>query len=764
MSAQDQGESGSEAAAPHDANRVQTVEAPIQGRYPLVLMVKGHRVHCMSKFAEDVAQRVNSQTFQPGDVQGFVRDDKTGTLILARCIFGDSTDWGVILKHWKQKDQHAAAFLNEYGAAALERFVKEHDCEIVLVPVLGHNEKHSSGVLLEWLDTIVKGKPNVQVDAKILSHDTPIGKPPHKKPDERHDFHEALPPEVNRQQLAGHRDKLVVVVATNYFTHAKLNSTLKVLAAAADGLNIKFESMAVVGCGSAISRIDPIAVTQEVHEKLVAASALVLRDCELTSTDAARAGFLYAGAVTGIDGRYVGSHVPDKGISEDHVPALLRALDDRKQDDIASECGHLLHKRGGGHQYDLLRRTKGPSFMRWFDEVRDGDREFHFSECMEAQAILPRCENESAEALKRRTLAFEDAALKLADEQARSGGPPKLNVAINAFNIAGLKVPDPEKGDEMVAVGHTQKSYRRRVATILGRTCVQTAAVALAEAGEDAAVVAAAQSYYEAAVALRDADKALKSDALILYDAAEGFFLATRAHADAVEAAAKAVAADVVDASKAVITAARAVADAEGDAEIAALVLHDDAVCLWRAMCRVRDLKSAAEVAAARDLVVLSRAVVDAEPENRAAARVERDKLMPAAKRTRSLTGWGRAITMHQSHREQRLAAERDQKDEDALDRVARSWRAVRADDAADTAAVDAVLKAWRASKDVVAAKPEEKKELRRKRDQRIKEAIAARCQCPSTCVLVGAQFSLRRHIMVPSYRRLRRGSSASSR
>ena len=77
VSAQDQDNSDAEAAAPHDANRVQTVEAPIQGRYPLVLMVKGHRVHCMSKFAEDVAQRVNSQTFQPGDVQGFVRDDKT---------------------------------------------------------------------------------------------------------------------------------------------------------------------------------------------------------------------------------------------------------------------------------------------------------------------------------------------------------------------------------------------------------------------------------------------------------------------------------------------------------------------------------------------------------------------------------------------------------------------------------------------------------------------------------------------------------------
>ena len=108
--------------------------------------------------------------------------------------------------------------------------------------------------------------------------------------------------------------------------------------------------------------------------------------------------------------------------------------------------------------------------------------------------------------------------------------------------------------------------------------------------------------------------------------------------------------------------------------------------------------------------------------------------------------------------KEQQEEAKREQNDEDALDRVARSWRAVRADDAADTAAVDALLKAWRASKDVVdakLAKPEEKKRLRSERDQRIKEAIAARCQCPSTCVLVGAQFSLRRRIMVPSYRRL---------
>jgi hypothetical protein len=86
----------------------------------------------------------------------------------------------------------------------------------------------------------------------------------------------------------------------------------------------------------------------------------------------------------------------------------------------------------------------------------------------------------------------------------------------------------------------------------------------------------------------------------------------------------------------------------------------------------------------------------------------------------------------------QQEEAQREQNDEDALDRVARSWRAVRADDAADTAAVDAVLKAWHASKDVVAAKPEEKQQLRAKRDRLERAANAVRCQCPSTCVLGG--------------------------
>ena len=78
----------------------------------------------------------------------------------------------------------------------------------------------------------------------------------------------------------------------------------------------------------------------------------------------------------------------------------------------------------------------------------------------------------------------------------------------------------------------------------------------------------------------------------------------------------------------------------------------------------------------------------------------------------------------------------REQKDDECLEADELRWRVAKA--ANNTAAVDAAHEAWRASKDVVAAKPEEKNELRAKRDRLECDAQEARCQCPSTCVLGG--------------------------
>ena len=83
---------------------------------------------------------------------------------------------------------------------------------------------------------------------------------------------------------------------------------------------------------------------------------------------------------------------------------------------------------------------------------------------------------------------------------------------------------------------------------------------------------------------------------------------------------------------------------------------------------------------------------------------------------------------------EQRLEAEREQKDDECLEDAERRWRVAKA--ANNTAAVAAAREAWRASKDVVAAKPEEKQQLRAKRDRLECDAQEARCQCPSTGVL----------------------------
>ena len=84
--------------------------------------------------------------------------------------------------------------------------------------------------------------------------------------------------------------------------------------------------------------------------------------------------------------------------------------------------------------------------------------------------------------------------------------------------------------------------------------------------------------------------------------------------------------------------------------------------------------------------------------------------------------------------------AKREQNDDECLEADERRWRVAKA--ANNTAAVAAAREAWRASKDVVAAKPEEKKKLRSKRDRLEEDAQAARCQC--TCILGGVQFSLR--------------------
>ena len=81
--------------------------------------------------------------------------------------------------------------------------------------------------------------------------------------------------------------------------------------------------------------------------------------------------------------------------------------------------------------------------------------------------------------------------------------------------------------------------------------------------------------------------------------------------------------------------------------------------------------------------------------------------------------------------------AKREQNDDECLEADERRWRVAKA--ANNTAAVAAAREAWRASKAIVdakLAKPEEKNELRAKRDRLERDAQEARCQCPSTGVL----------------------------
>jgi len=420
-----------------------------ESRFPIKVSVREDTVYCLDDEAVEVARAVDAKTFQPGAVDGFVFDKKTGTWFLGRCCYGDSSKWSITLQYWKQREPHAIAFFDEYGATAINSVLEGHDGETVIVPVLGHDEKQARGVLLQWCNAMAKGKPGVTVDAKILSHDVPIGKPSHEKTDERGPFHVAFAPNVNIPRLAGHRRKRLVLAATHAFTNAKLAATLQVLMEGAKGLDMTFVPLAAVQCCSAIARIEQVAVTQHVYDRLVAASQQALRsDTKVATAEDRWVSLVYDGTEPRVGPEhYVGSTAPPRDMCKSHASALIDALEDCEHDQIEYECRILLRPRGKRHQYDFLTRKKTLKLLRWFDRgvaaFEADDETFHFWPRMKPRIVLVSRPDESRESFKRRTLEVEDVAIKRAYEEARrKGGRPLLNEALTAFNISGLDVLD----------------------------------------------------------------------------------------------------------------------------------------------------------------------------------------------------------------------------------------------------------------------------------------------------------------------------------
>ncbi len=237
-----------------------------------IVRVENRDVYCITDFGLKVALRAAAAKPVYGDVEGFIIDDKTGTLILGRCVFGDGTPWSILLRSWRHKNSHAAAFLNGYGASALDALVMKSERDVVLLPGIDSESRYARGVLREWCEAMAKENPRVTVDATILSHVDKIGKPSHDKPQLRPEFHVIFGPDVDVAALAKHKGKLLIITATHFFTHGKLDGYLKVLTAGAHGFDIVFQTMVVAACGSAISHIQPVALTKPVHDRLVAAS------------------------------------------------------------------------------------------------------------------------------------------------------------------------------------------------------------------------------------------------------------------------------------------------------------------------------------------------------------------------------------------------------------------------------------------------------------------------------------------------------------
>jgi len=55
-----------------------------ESRFPIKVSVREDTVYCLDDEAVEVARTVDAKTFQPGAVDGFVFDKKTGTWFLGR--------------------------------------------------------------------------------------------------------------------------------------------------------------------------------------------------------------------------------------------------------------------------------------------------------------------------------------------------------------------------------------------------------------------------------------------------------------------------------------------------------------------------------------------------------------------------------------------------------------------------------------------------------------------------------------------------------
>jgi hypothetical protein len=160
-----------------------------------------------------------------------------------------------------------------------------------------------------------------------------------------------------------------------------------------------------------------------------------------------------------------------------------------------------------------------------------------------------------------------------------------LNTRRWATGMVQELVFDPEQ-DKEVPCNVTREALGRGQATRAQKTCVQVAAAALAEAGGNADVFAAARKLLDAALDLQDADRITKRDAHSAFRAAAASYQASLASAEAVgDDAAVAVAQKLVEASEAFDVAAKAVVDAvDSDAKLAARRRLEDAEAAFESL------------------------------------------------------------------------------------------------------------------------------------------------------------------------------------
>ena len=433
MSAQDQGESGSEAAAPpEDA----LAKRPRQ-RGPATmktLVDDGHKYLCFGdddglgvKAVQCMMQNATATAAEGTRGDKFVLDENTSTYSLMNVVPASTSPDTVSLRYLKQGDDHSAPILTKLCIDAL-RTVPEVVAakKIIIVFLLRHDETCVSKVDFAFAKKLAEALPNAEAVDGLYRDVLLAERAPYNKSSKRKSYHSKNQPLVRSGAVV--RDALHVILDYFVDTGAKGAAAEAALRddATAQGIhNLEIMRFAVAKRAGSKTKASPTALLKpEIYKVVADAAKNSLEGDGVALQEGARGGGLYTQNLTpdgweGIQTRYGGSHLTGKASYKVHAQGLAEAVEENDASEAQAKANSLLRARWMDHDSKARRGEHAEKYQSCWQACDAAKDNFHVADESECIVYTRSSAGETEAQYRLRLIALEQGLLDVLFEMER---------------------------------------------------------------------------------------------------------------------------------------------------------------------------------------------------------------------------------------------------------------------------------------------------------------------------------------------------------